>query len=126
MQSITILLVEDNSQVRRLVKDTLQMEGWHVVACADGFAGLEAIESGEHYDLILTDNDLPGASGIELIRHARSLPHRRHTPIIMLTAGFYQTDARDAGADAFLEKPRDVLAIAQTVTDLLAVTPASI
>ncbi len=66
------------------------------------------------------DNDLPGASGIELIRHARDFRHRKHMPIIMLSGSDVEREAKRAGADAFLRKPEDVLAIAVTIARLLA------
>ena len=118
--TLTILLVEDNRMVLSVVRETLELEGWRVDCCEDGCAALRVIESGRRYDLLLLDNDLPGVSGLELISRARQLPHRRHTPIIMLSAGLHQAEARRAGADAFLEKPRDVHTIVETVTHLLA------
>jgi DNA-binding response OmpR family regulator len=45
------------------------------------------LEGKEHYDLLLFDNELPHVNGVELIRRARRLPHRRRTPILMLSAG---------------------------------------
>lgn len=118
--SLTILLVEDNRMVLSVVRETLELEGWRVKCCEDGCAALRMLESGSRYDLLLLDNDLPGVSGLELIRHARQLSHRRHTPIIMLSAGLHQAEARRAGADAFLRKPEDIYAIVETVTQLLA------
>ena len=120
MQPITILVVEDNILVRHLMRDTLQLEGWRVVTCVDGFTALKEIESAEYYDAILTDNDLPGVGGIELIQRARSLPHRQLTPIIMLTASLYEAEAQRAGANAFLRKPEDVSAVVETVRNLVA------
>lgn len=69
--------------------------------CEDGCAALRMIESGRRYDLLMLDNDLPGVSGLELIRQARQLPHRRQIPIIMLSAGFHQAEAHRAGAMLF-------------------------
>lgn len=59
-------------------------------------------------------------SGVELIRHAQDFRHRRRTPIIMLSGSDVELEARRAGADAFLRKPEDVLAIAVTIARLLA------
>jgi chromosome partitioning protein len=115
-----ILLVEDDKLVMGIVRETLESEGWEVVCCEDGAKALRQIESGKPYDLIFTDNDLPGVSGLELIRRARALPHRRLTPIIMFSAGLHHKEARHAGADEFLRKPEDIRAIAETVRLLLA------
>lgn len=116
----TILIVEDNKMVLSVVRETLELEGWRVDAWEDGCAALRILESSKHYDLLLLDNDLPGVSGLRLIQHARQLLHRRQTPIIMLSAGLHQAEARLAGADAFLRKPEDISAIVERVTLLLA------
>ena len=115
-----ILLVEDNQTVAVAVRDTLEDEGWAVRHCADGTEARREIASEAHYDLLLLDNELPGASGIELTRRARSLPRRRQTPIIMYSASDCAAEARRAGADAFLRKPRDIGRLVETVARLLA------
>jgi CheY-like chemotaxis protein len=62
---------------------------------------------------------LPDVSGVELIRRARRIPHRQHTPIIMLSGSDVEKEARRAGATAFLKKPGDMHAIAETIARLL-------
>jgi two-component system chemotaxis response regulator CheY len=82
---------------------------------------LHLIESGRHYDLIITDNDLPGATGLDLIRQVRERDHQRRTPIIMLSASPYEAEARSAGADVFLKKPKDIYVLVETAARLLEV-----
>jgi CheY-like chemotaxis protein len=120
-RTVTILHVEDNEIVADAVKDTLELEGWKVELCADGISALNKLAGGAHYDLLIFDYDLPGASGIELIRYARSLPHCRRTPIIMFSATDREADARRAGADVFLLKPNDVGLITTTIRRFLNV-----
>ncbi len=120
MQAAMILYVEDNELVLHGVKDTLeQEEGWRVDACTDGTTALAKIESSEHYDLLLFDNELPGVDGLTLIRRARELPHRQHTPIAMLSASRIEREARRAGADEFLKKPDNITNIIEHVRRLL-------
>lgn len=119
MRSTTILIVEDYQPVLHLMRDIFEMEGYTVDLCDDGTAALEKLKSSERYDLILTDNDLPGVNGMELIRQARALAHRRDTPIIMVSAIPVRAEAHRAGADAFLKKPEQVVAVAATATHLL-------
>lgn len=116
---VTILFVEDNRVVADAIRDTLELEGWRVEGCSDGVSALKKVEGGEHFDLILLDEDLPGVSGLELTGRARSLPHRETTPIIIFSATNRETAAREAGADAFLRKPQDILALVPTITRLL-------
>ena len=56
---------------------------------------------------------------LELARLVRRLPHRRRTPIIMLSAGDCETEAWRAGVNAFLRKPNDVLRVADVVARLV-------
>lgn len=114
-----ILIIEDNRLVLRTVKETLELEGWRVCCCEDGHQALSLIESGGRYDLIITDNDLPGVSGLDIIRHARLLDRHRNTPIIMLSASPFEAEARRAGADVFLKKPEGINVLAGTAAQLL-------
>ena len=120
MAFINILYAEDFATVKLIVKETLELEGWRVEDCDDGFTALRRIESGEHYDLILLDDDLPGLSGVELATRARALPHRSHTPIIMLSATERRRDARASGVDVFLKKPEGMASLVETIKQLLS------
>jgi CheY-like chemotaxis protein len=119
MRSLTILYVEDYKLLLLYVKEMLELQGWHVEACQDGTSALEKIESTSHYDLLLLDKSLPGMDGLELVRRARSLTHRRRTPIIMLSGSGSARAALNAGVDLFLKKPEDVDAIIGTITRLV-------
>jgi CheY-like chemotaxis protein/tetratricopeptide (TPR) repeat protein len=118
---IIILHVEDNRMVAEAVKERLEAEGWKVVICAEGATALKVIESNVHYDLLLVDNDLPGISGLELVRQARRLSHRESMPIAMLSASDCVTEAHRAGANIFLRKPEDIPTLVETIEHLLNV-----
>jgi CheY-like chemotaxis protein len=116
----TVLHVEDSKIVADTVRDALEMEGLNVVTCMSGAAALRMLEGKEHYDLLLLDYDLPQVNGVELIHRARQLPHRKRTPIIMLSAGDVETEAWRAGVDAFLRKPDDIGRLTGMVARLLS------
>jgi CheY-like chemotaxis protein/tetratricopeptide (TPR) repeat protein len=118
---ISILHVDDNEAVGTVVRDSLQPEGWHIETCVDGTFALEKIASDEHYDLVLLDNDLPGVGGLDLIRSARSMAHRRETPIIVLSAKAIEREVLDAGANAVLRKPEEIGLLADTIARFLRV-----
>jgi CheY-like chemotaxis protein len=122
-RAIVILHAEDNRELAGAVRETFAEEGWTVESCADGVEALHQLAGERHYDLLLLDNELPGASGIELVRRARSLPHRRKTPIIMFSASDCEANARRAGVDAFLRKPQDIGRLTGTVASLLGGHP---
>ena len=119
-RTVRILHVEDNRTVAEAVKETLELEGWEVETCTDGAAALKKILDDTHYDLLLLDYDLPGVSGIELVRRARSVAHRENTPIIVLSAALGEAEAREAGANEFLHKPEDIRNLVETITRLLS------
>lgn len=114
-----ILHVEDDSAIAGIVKQILAPEGLVVENCADGSTAMRRIASHTHYDLLLLDYDLPGLDGLELVRRARQIRHRSRTPIIILSATLDEETAQLAGANAFLRKPEDIMAVGETVARLL-------
>jgi CheY-like chemotaxis protein len=81
---------------------------------------LKKLAGKTRYDLLLFDNELPGMNGVELIRIARKLPHRRRTPIIMFSASNCEAEAWKAGVNAFLRKPKDLPALTSMIARLLS------
>jgi DNA-binding NtrC family response regulator len=118
-RTVCVLHVEDDRLVSESVNVALHDEGWSVETCATGAAALAKLESGERFDVLIFDNNLPDTNGVELIKHTRTLAHRQQTPIIMLSGDEVEESARRAGANAFLRKPDDVTSIPETVARLL-------
>jgi two-component system, chemotaxis family, sensor histidine kinase and response regulator WspE len=77
-----ILVVDDVSGVRQLKVDLLLDSGYDVEEARDGADGWEALQTG-HYDLVVTDNTMPGMTGVEMIEKLRSA--RMTVPVIMAT-----------------------------------------
>jgi len=115
----SILHVEDNKLVAGLVEDLFKELEWHVDLCTDGDTALRRLTDNAHYDLLLVDNDLPGLSGMELVRRARKITHRRRTPIVMLSGTDCESEAWAAGVDAFLKKPEQINEVPLTITRIL-------
>ncbi|MET0650751.1 MAG: response regulator [Pyrinomonadaceae bacterium] len=115
----TILHVEDYEFVAKVVQEGLEMEGWKVETCSNGAHALFRLQGDGPYDLLIFDDDLPVVRGIELIRRARSLPHRACTPIIMLSSSDVEAEAMEVGADLFLSKPAGLPSIVEAVARLL-------
>ena len=100
----SVLIIEDDPRIRRVVQMTLQREGLEVTEAATGEEGLDRI--GERpFDVILLDLMLPGRDGFEICREIR---RTSSTPVIMVTA---RSDSHDvvagleAGADDYISKP---------------------
>ena len=103
----TILIVEDEADLRELVRYNLEAEGFRVSLAESGDEAVERIRD-RVPDLILLDWMLPGLSGIELCRRWRSREETARTPIIMITArGEEEERVRGlaTGADDYVVKP---------------------
>lgn len=119
-REVSILYAEGVPAVADAVRETLEVEGWRVEVCARGDEALRRLLEGERFDLFIFDFSLAGLDGVELARRVRGLPRGARTPIIMLTASEVEREARRAGVDAFLRKPRGVYSLAETAARLLA------
>ena len=102
------------------LREALKPEGWLVVRCPDGNTARLLLRSRIHYDLLLFDDELPGACGLELVRFARSLERRERTPIILLSLKDCAIEAQRAGANCVIRKPEHIPALAKAVRRLLA------
>jgi CheY-like chemotaxis protein/tetratricopeptide (TPR) repeat protein len=116
---ISILHVEDNELVARVIADTLSAEGMQVDSCMSGVTALKILKGKAHYDVIIVDNDLPGLNGLDLTRRTRRIAHRRDTPIIMLSGDDVEREAWRAGVDDFVHKPEGIDQISSRINRLL-------
>jgi two-component system chemotaxis response regulator CheY len=105
--SRTILAVDDSISIRQMVKLALNSGGYEVISAEDGKDGL-ANARGCRADMVITDLNMPGMNGIELIREIRKLPSYVGVPIIFLTTesdAALKHQAKAAGATAWIVKP---------------------
>ncbi|MCF0144976.1 MAG: response regulator, partial [Eubacterium sp.] len=103
-QTGTILIIEDDRAIRRLVKNAMMANGYSVLEAETAKDGVRQEEQ-KRPDLILLDLGLPDHDGIEVIRYIRK---RRITPIIIISARDRESDkvtALDMGADDYVTKP---------------------
>ncbi|MCE2928208.1 MAG: response regulator transcription factor [Candidatus Caenarcaniphilales bacterium] len=104
-QDTTVLIIEDEAQITRLIELELKYEGYDVLTATDGLEGLKAIKD-KSPDLVLLDCMLPSMSGEEVCKQVRA--DAKDTPIIMITAKDSIDDkvkGLDYGADDYLVKP---------------------
>jgi len=105
LQARRILLVEDAPDAREALETLLRAEGAEVVTTASGREALECVAR-TSFEVLLTDLGLPDIRGDILIREVLALTPRRPRVIAMTGHGEpYQSQAREAGADAVLTKP---------------------
>jgi two-component system NtrC family response regulator len=101
----TVLLIDDDESVRRVVEYNLREDGYQVVTAADGRSGLQRFQEAS-VDLVLTDVRMPEMNGVELLAHLRAM--QPDLPVIVLTAhGTIDSavEAMKVGAFDYLTKP---------------------
>ncbi len=105
-ERLTILLADDDAQMRRLVKSVLERDGFRVLEAADGLDALEIV-SAHHLDLVILDQDMPRLTGLGVLEELRAQFGTAGTPIIMLTARTDDTESQafELGAQDYLTKP---------------------
>jgi len=104
MKSATILIVDDEMRMRRVIADYLRIKGYETLEAADGVEALEVFYE-KHPDLVILDVMMPKKDGWQVCREIRQT-HR--TPIIMLTARSEEADELqgfELGADEYVAKP---------------------
>jgi two-component system cell cycle response regulator DivK len=111
-----ILVVEDQEDNRRIVRDLLTSVGFELIEATTGEEGVRQAHQ-QRPDLILMDIQMPVMDGYEATRQIKAIPELRETPIVVVTSYAMSGDeakARAAGADAYIAKPfspRDLLAV---------------
>jgi DNA-binding response OmpR family regulator len=102
-----VLLVDDEDQLRRVMRDLLERDGYSVTEARDGVEALDQIDR-HAPDIIVLDLNLPGLDGYGVLSHLRSRPATAGIPVVVLTAqGDEDNEVRvfEMGADDFLSKP---------------------
>ncbi|MBZ5753176.1 MULTISPECIES: response regulator transcription factor [Metabacillus] len=125
MTKESILIVEDEEKILRLLEIELEYEGYEIGKAMDGIDALELYHS-RSWDLILLDVMLPGLSGIELLRRIRA--KEAITPVILLTAKSSVEDkvsGLDLGANDYITKPFQIEELLARIRAVLRMRPAA-
>lgn len=118
----TVVYIEDEPAVQRLVSYWLEDAGFRVLLANDGVAGLELVRA-EHPDLVVTDALMPRMTGDEVVEAIGDDPELRDIPIIMATAAASPLRVKRMialGCRAVLAKPLEELSLLAAVNDALA------
>ena len=117
-----VMVVDDYTDTRRIVKWMLEQQGYRAVEASDGRHAVEAA-IGERPDLILMDLAMPQVDGFEAIRLIRGHEELREVPIIAMTAydmAEFLDKADEAGCDLYISKPIDFQRLSVLIEKLLA------
>jgi DNA-binding response OmpR family regulator len=123
----TILVVDDDPVIQKLLSVNFEMEGYRVLTAGDGVEGLERTAA-ESPDLILLDVMMPRMDGLEVVRRLKADDATATIPVILLSAKAQATDISsglDAGADDYVTKPFDPLELLDKVIGLIGAAEES-
>jgi two-component system, chemotaxis family, chemotaxis protein CheY len=104
----TIFLVDDSATILLSVSSVLQKAGYAIEKASNAEDALKKFGGGVKVDLLLTDLNMPGMNGIDLIKAVRNLPNYKFMPILFLTTESQQAkkaEAKAAGASGWIVKP---------------------
>ena len=124
--STRILVVEDQADNRRILRDLLTSVGYEILEAVTGDEGV-TLAATQHPDLILMDIQLPRIDGYEATRRIKADPELRHIPIIAVTSYALSGDdaqAFAAGCDAYVAKPFSTRALLAKVRAYLPLQPS--
>jgi DNA-binding response OmpR family regulator len=121
----TILIVDDEADVRRYLSTALEDEGFRVVSAENALAGLSLL-SRERPDVVCLDLVLPGQTGLSFYREIRETPEFAHLPVVVVT-GIARFDAESRlglgsalpAPDAYFDKPVDLRRFLAAIRDLV-------
>jgi two-component system phosphate regulon response regulator PhoB len=107
MAKATILVIEDDPDIRELLSFSLSKEGWTILLASDGEEGLALLRS-TNPDCVVLDIMLPGMDGLEILRALKADGARKRLPVIMATAKGEESDivaGLELGAEDYVVKP---------------------
>jgi len=109
-----ILIVDDDEGLREIYKIILEKAGYEVYSCSDGRDILA--NNAPVPDIYLLDKQLCGTDGLDICRFLKSQASTRHIPVIIISASTdMQQPIKNAGADAFIEKPFEIKQLLETI-----------
>ncbi len=120
----TILVVDDERNIRNILDFTLNAEGFNVISAASGDEALKQAASASP-DLIILDVMMPGGDGFTACQHLKQNQDTASIPVVMLTARTEREDRErgaEVGADGYITKPFSPQRVIETVRSLLGVT----
>ena len=118
----TILIVDDSSSLRTVVKLSLARAGYEVLEAGDGKEGLAQLDKVAKVHLIVSDVNMPNMDGITFLTHVKQHPRHKFAPVIMLTTegqDAKKEQGRVAGAKAWIVKPFNPPQLLDAVSKLI-------
>jgi len=115
--SHTVLVVEDEKELREMMCEALELNGYNVVTAVEGGAALEAMERIEHLCLVLLDLLMPGMNGWDFFKEIRARPKYAAVPVIVHSSS---PAGAPEGATRVLKKPIELERLLEVVREFCA------
>jgi two-component system, chemotaxis family, chemotaxis protein CheY len=123
VQNLSFLVVDDFSTMRRIVKNLLNDLGYpNVTEADDGNTALPLLKNGK-FDFLITDWNMPGMAGLDLVKHVRADDRLSKMPVLMLTAEAKReqiVEAAQAGVNGYVIKPFTAATLKEKIEKILA------
>ncbi len=123
--AVSILVIEDEEQIRTMLVDALAEAGHNVESATDGLTGLARFQGG-HFDVVLTDLSLPECSGLDVARSVKRM--HPETPVVLITGWGHLLNPerlRESGIDLMLVKPFRLERLLSVLGDALRLRPSA-
>ena len=120
-EQFTILVVEDEAHIRRVLEYNLKLDGFEVYLAEDGATGLKLAHE-KNPDVILLDWLMPVMNGLQVLAELKTDSSTEHIPVFMLTAKGMLNDVTQAiemGADDYITKPFNTIQLGKTIREKL-------
>ena len=119
---MTVLVIDDDPVILKLLRVNFELEGFTVITANDGREGVERAKT-DRPDVVISDIMMPTMNGLELVSTLRSDPATADLPVLLLSAKAQMVDVQrgfELGADDYVTKPFDPIELIDKVTALAA------
>ncbi|MGD2279244.1 MAG: response regulator [Candidatus Omnitrophota bacterium] len=113
-----ILIIDDEPEIVSILGEFLRKKNFEVIECEGGRQGIDKINSGEPFDLLLLDIKMPGVDGPGILEELRK--QGRKVPVILIT-GTVRDYSKKLGVDVILRKPVDLNELLSKINELLGI-----
>jgi two-component system chemotaxis response regulator CheY len=128
LQNMNFLVVDDFSTMRRIIKSVLHEMGYaDVTEADDGNTALPLLKAG-NFEFLITDWNMPGMTGLELLKQVRADPRLAKMPVLLLTAEAKReqiVEAAQAGVSGYVIKPFTPVTLKEKIEKILAARAAA-
>lgn len=109
---VHVVIADDDDIVRYLVEQIVSILGWTFDSAMNGMQAMRLIEEAMPA-LVISDVRMPGMNGIELLQAIKTNRQLSHIPVVLMSSGDMELEAREAGCSAFVAKPFSVYRLLQ-------------